>query len=76
MARENRNLDGGFPRLIHVAAASVAGVFAFGVLADDHPVQVSDLAVAERGLSSAEDFGGAYIGVLLQGLADGEAEAP
>ncbi len=27
-------------------------------------------------MSSAEDFGGAHVGILLEGLADGEAETP
>ena len=52
-------------------APALAGVFAFCVFADDEPVERFSTAVSERGLGAAEDPGGADVGVLLEGLADG-----
>ena len=52
------------------------GIFALGVFADDDPVQVARTGVTEGGGDAAEDFGGADVGVLLEGLADGKAERP
>lgn len=57
-------------------APALPGVFAFGVFADYHPVEVSAGAGAEGGGDAAEDAGGAHVGVLLEGLAEREAEAP
>jgi hypothetical protein len=65
-----------FPGLVDVGASALAGVLAFGVLAHDHPVEIGGPAVAEGGGGSAEDAGWADVGVLLEGLAEGEAEAP
>jgi hypothetical protein len=59
-----------------VRGAAVPGVFTFGILADYHPIEVSAGAGSERGGSATEDPGRANIGVLLEGLADGETEAP
>ena len=59
-----------------MCASALAGVFAFGVFADDDPVEVARVGVAEGGGDAAQDFGGAEVGVLLQRLADGEAEGP
>ena len=57
-------------------AAALAGILALGVLADDDPVEVAGVGVAEGGGDAAEDFGGADVGVLLEGLANGEPEGP
>ena len=59
-----------------MCASALAGVFTFGVFADDDPVEVTGARIAERGGDAAQDFGGADVGVLLEGLADGEAEGP
>ena len=56
--------------------ASLPRVLAFAVLPDNHPVQVSGLAIAQRGLRTREDPSGPDVSVLLEGLADGEAQAP
>lgn len=76
MPREDRYLRRDFPRLTRVRAPALPGVLAFAVLADDHPVQVAVVAFAEGGLRASEDAGGPDVGVLLERLADGEAEAP
>lgn len=59
-----------------MCAAALTGIFAFGVLANNDPVEVTGAAILERRGGSAEDFGRAHVGVLLEGLADCEAEAP
>ena len=59
-----------------MAASALAGVFAFGVLADYDPVEGSAGAVAQGRCDAAQDAGGAHIGVLLEWLAEGEAETP
>jgi len=77
-AREDADVGGGLPGLVGVAAAAVAGVFPLGVFTHDDPVEFFSvfLAGGERGGDAVEDAGGADIGVLLEGLANGEAEAP
>jgi hypothetical protein len=59
-----------------MGATALAGVLAFGVLADDDPVEIGGGDVAERGFNAGQDAGGADVGVLVEGLADGEAKAP
>jgi hypothetical protein len=59
-----------------VRAAALAGVLAFAVFADDDPVEIARLAVAQRGLGALEDACWSHVGVLLEGLADGEAKTP
>ena len=54
----------------------MAGVFTFGVLADYDPVEGTKGAVAQGGGNASEDPGGSHVGVLLEGLTEGEAEAP
>lgn len=59
-----------------MGAAALAGVFAFAVFADYDPVKVAGVTVLEGRDRAPEDAGWADVGVLLEGLADGEAEAP
>lgn len=59
-----------------MAAASLARVLAFGILSDDDPVQVAGCALSQRGLRAAEDLCRPDIGILLEGLTDGQAQAP
>lgn len=44
MPSENRYFGGYFPWLTDVCAAALAGVFAFGVFADDDPVEGGGVA--------------------------------
>lgn len=76
MARENGDFGGSLPGPAAVRAASLAGVLALAVLADDDPVQVAGAAVAQRRLGATEDLCRSDVGVLLEGLADGQAESP
>lgn len=59
-----------------VAAASLTCILALGVLADDHPVQFPRRAGSKGGLGAAEDLCWSYVGILLQGLADSQSQAP
>lgn len=61
-----------------MCAAALAGVFAFGVFSDYDPVEgggVMDDGCEGWGYA-AEDAGGADVGVVLEGLDEGEAEGP
>lgn len=76
VAGEHGDLGGRLPGLSAVRAPALPCVLALAVFADDDPVQVAGLAVAERGGRPAKDLGGADVGVLLEALADGETETP
>ena len=78
MSSEYRYLGGYFPGLTDVCAAALAGVFAFGVFTNDDPVEGGGF-VGDGGQGwgyAAEDAGGADVGVVLEGLDEGEAEGP
>lgn len=55
---------------------ALTGIFAFAVFADYDPVEITTSAIAEGGLCAAEDLCRAHICVLLEGLADGQSQAP
>lgn len=57
---------------------AMAGVFTFGVLAHDDPVEFAWIrgAGGEGGGGTAEDAGGAHVGVLVEGGADGQDHLP
>lgn len=76
VAGEDGDLRGHLPRLAAVRSAALPRVLALAVLADDDPVQVPRLAVAQRRLRSLEHFRGPHVGVLLERLADCQTEAP
>ena len=57
-------------------APAHAGVLALGVLAHDHPVQVLGLAALERRVDAGQDARGPHVGVLVEALADLQAQAP
>jgi len=59
-----------------VRTAALTCIFAFGVFANDDPIEVARATVFERRGGAPEDFCGAHIGVLLEWLADCEAETP
>src|SRR6185369_10921721 len=69
-------VGGGFDRVALVHTAADAGVFAFGVLTHDDPVQVVGAAALQRTVDAGQDAGRAHVGVLIEALADLEAQAP
>src|SRR5437867_2346920 len=56
--------------------AADTAVFAFGILADDDPVEVFGSATLQRTFNARQQPGWADIGVLVESLADLEAQAP
>ena len=59
-----------------VDPAADAGILALRVLAHDHPVELRPGDVAQRAGDARQDPGRTHIGVLVEGLADREAQAP
>lgn len=76
MSGEDGDFRRDFAALSDVRTSTLTRIFAFGVFADDDPVEVTGAAILEWGGGASEDFCGAYIGVLLERLADRKAEAP
>ena len=76
MPGEDRDLGRDFPWLTDMTAATVPGVFAFAVLAYDDPVEIARFAAGKWGGDATQELGGPDVCVLLEWLADGEAEAP
>ena len=60
--------------LVHAPAH--ARIFAFRVFTHDDPVQVFLRAALERAVDAGQDAGRAHIGVLVETLADFQAQAP
>lgn len=60
--------------MIDVRAAALAGVLAFGILADEHPVDL--LGCVEFAFCSWEGAHGADVGVELEGAAEGKQQTP
>jgi hypothetical protein len=53
-----------------------AGIFALGVLADDDPIEIRRLHRPQRPRDAGQKPGRADVGVLVEPLADGKAQAP
>jgi hypothetical protein len=72
--RENRNLGRDFLRQAAVCTAAASRIFAFGILANDHPVDV--LSVSQRTGDSRQHARGANVRVLIETLADRQPQSP
>ncbi len=75
-AGHHAHVGGHLDGMALVGAAAHARVFAFGVLAHDDPVQVLACAALERRIDAGQDARGPHIGVLIEPLADLQAQAP
>nr|GEU28650.1 HTH-type transcriptional regulator PtxR, putative [Tanacetum cinerariifolium] len=75
-ARHHRDVGGRFDRVALVHAAAHARIFAFRVFAHDHPVQVFRLAALQGAVDAGQDAGRAHVGILVEALADFQAQAP
>ncbi len=75
-AGEDRDFGGGLVALGAMAAPALAGIFPRGVFPHDHPVQIPGTNPCERALDARQDPCGTHVGVLVERLADGEAQAP
>ena len=75
-AREHRDVGRDLLRQALMHAAADAGIFAFRILAHDHPVELGPADVAQRAGDAGQDAGRPHIGVLVERLADREPQAP
>ena len=75
-AREHRHVGRDLLGQAAMHAAADAGIFAFRVLAHDHPVELRAGDVAQRAGDAGQDARRAHVGVLVERLADGEPQAP
>lgn len=76
MSREDGDFRRDFAALADMRSSALTGVFAFGVFADDDPVEVARPAILKRGGGASEDLCGANVGILLERLADCQTETP
>ncbi len=51
-------------------------VFAFAVFANDDPIEISGVYVAKWASDAGQNAGGTDIRILIEALADGEAQTP
>ena len=70
------DVSGGFQRRALMDAAADPGIFAFRILAHDHPVELTAVDVAQRRGDAGQHPCGAHIGVLVERLADRKPQAP
>ena len=75
-AGEDRGLGRNLLRQAAMGAPAMAGIFAFRVLPDDQPVQITDADIAQRAGDAGQDARRADIGVLVEPLADLQTQAP
>ena len=75
-AGEDRGFGGDFLRVATMGAAAMAGIFALGIFAHDHPVDIAGRHFAQRRGEAGQHAGGADIGVLIEALADFQPQAP
>ena len=75
-AGENRDLRADFLRQPAMHPPAAAGIFAFGVFAHDHPVEIAGADMAQRRGDAGQDPGRPDVGVLVKALADRQAQAP
>lgn len=59
-----------------MAASALPGILALRVLTDNDPVEITGAAIPQGRLGPSEDLGRPHVGVLLERLADRQAEAP
>ncbi|MNO76267.1 hypothetical protein D3C76_673380 [compost metagenome] len=69
-----RHFGGDFFRQPPVYSTAVAGVLTFGVFPHHHPVDL--VAIEQRAFHPGQHAGRAHVGVLVEALADRQAQAP
>ena len=75
-AGEDRDLRRDFLGQALMRAATLARIFALGILAHDDPIKVFCRNIPQRPGDAGQDARRAHIGVLIEALADGEPQAP
>jgi hypothetical protein len=71
-----RKVRGNLNRVALVRPATYAGVLTFRVFAHDDPVQVFRRATLERAIDSRKNACWAHVGVLIESLANFQAQTP
>ena len=75
-AGEDGNLGGHLLGQPPMRPAAMAGIFALAVLPHDHPVQIAGAAIAQRRRDARQNLGGPHVGILVEALADRQAQPP
>ena len=74
--RHERYVSGDFDRKSLVHASADTRVLAFGILADDHPVEVLCAASLQRPVDAGQQSRRPHVRVLIESLANFEPQAP
>ena len=75
-ARHDRDVGRDLDRQAAMHASADPGIFALGILAHDHPVELRTGHMAQRALNPGQYASRTNIGVLVERLADREPQAP
>ena len=75
-AGHDGNVGGHFDRMALMHAAADAGIFALGVFANDDPVEIIRPAALERGVDAGKNARRTHVGILIEALADFQAQTP
>ena len=59
-----------------MCSATYTGVFTFGVLTHDHPIELTGFAIAQWRFNAGKNAGRAHVSVLIKALTDFETQAP
>ena len=73
---EDGNVESDFLWQTDMGASAGASIFTFGVFPDDNPIEIIGSDTGEGPLNTWKQAGRANIGVLIEGLADLQAQAP
>jgi hypothetical protein len=71
VAGEDRDFSRDGPGFVQMGSSTVAGILPLTVFPYDDPVQITCLAIAERGGGATEDSSRTDVGILLERLAKG-----
>lgn len=74
--RKDGHFSRRLPGLPDMRSAALARIFSLAVLTNDDPVEVAGVTVTQRRLRAGQDTSGPNVCVLLEGLADSEAQPP
>ena len=75
-AGEDRGFGGNFLGQAAMRASALAGILAFRIFPHDHPVQIADVDITQRGGDAGQDAGWPNVGILVEALADLQPQAP
>jgi hypothetical protein len=76
MTRKDGHFSSSFPWHTTMRSTALTGIFSFTVLADNNPIQLTGLDIAQGRLCATENLGWPNICVLLERLANCETKTP